>query len=136
MQRQLTVSKISSGVLEIAGHNIPAYPAISQMVERREFAREGKWMLLDDRACNDKTQMFGHIAKRGNQTGRVIRRQLHAFAHGSVAAALICIIDADCIGKEDRIELTPLSCLRQFDPGFQFGKIALLAGVRPSPLTV
>jgi hypothetical protein len=98
-------SNTFGGTIQIAGHYIPANPAIGEMIERRHSACEGVWRLERERASHAKAQVFGRARHRRNQQYRVVERNLSRFGKSRIHIAAVDIIDAEYVGDEKRIKL-------------------------------
>ncbi len=111
--------------IEIAGHHVPADPAIGQVVERRHPSRERVGRLEGEIAGDAEAEIFGHRGHRRDQHQRLVGRGLRRVAQRRIRIAGIDVIDAEHIGEEQPVEPSTLQRLREVGP---VGQLVVVLG--------
>ena len=90
--------------VEIAGDDVPADPALGEMVERRKFAGQLIGMLEGQVRGDAEAEMLGDERHGGYQQCRVGVGKLHGMVCGGVGIAAIDVVHAEHIRQEDAVE--------------------------------
>ncbi|MNO49049.1 hypothetical protein D3C76_393930 [compost metagenome] len=112
-------AQVARGAVEVAGDDVPADPAIAQVVERGHAPGEGVGVFVGQRKGDTKTQVLGHPGHCRHQQQRIIDRHLHATAQGGLRAALIDVVDTQHIGDEQGVEQAAFEQAGQVGPVVQ-----------------
>ncbi len=116
MGRLLVTAQATGGAVEITGDHVPADPALRQMVERRHPPREGKGRLIGQSDGDAEAQMARRLRHGRHQEQRVVDRHLDGVLQRGIGGSAEHVIDAEHIGEEQAVELSPLQRLRQLHP--------------------
>ena len=134
MRGLLFLAGPARGAVEIAGHHIPANPALGEMVERRHPARERIGRLERQIAGDAEAEVFRHRRHRRDQEQRFVGRRLRRVTQCCVGAAAEYVIDAEHVGQEQAVKAAALQRLGKIDPVGQAVIFArAVAWMRPQP---
>jgi hypothetical protein len=104
------------GAVEIAGHDVPADPALGEMIERRHAARERKRRLIGERDGDAEAEMLGRRRHGRNQQERIIHRRLCRMAQRRFRSAGENVVHTQHVGQKKTIEQAALQRARKLDP--------------------
>ena len=117
VMRGLPVLAGASGrAVEIAGHHVPADPALGQMVERRHSSRESIGRLVGQVGSHPETEILGDGGHRRNQQQRIVAWRLRGVAQRRVRTTAEHVIDAEHIGEKQAVEPPALQRPGQIGP--------------------
>ena len=126
------LADIARPALQIGGDDIPAHPPFGQMIERRQTTSEGVRMLKRQRGGQTEAQMLRHQRHWGDQSQRIVDRNLRRLADRRIAAAVQHVIDPQHVGDKQPVELAALQQPRQIHPVLQiFILPGAIPGMRP-----
>ena len=111
--------RAGSAVLE-TGDDVPTDPAVRQMVERGEFAREKIGRLVGQIAGDAEAQMLSDISHRRDEEHRIVHRKHRGAFDRSARTSFENVIDAIGVGEEDRSRtgrVRPIALRRPKIPG-------------------
>lgn len=97
-------AQVARGAVKVAGDDVPADPAIAQVVERGHAPGERIGVFVGERESDAEAQVLGNPGHGWYQQQRVVDRYLHATAQGGFGAALVDVVDAQHIGDEQGVE--------------------------------
>ncbi len=116
MRGLLVLAGAARGAVEIAGHHVPADPALGQVIERRHPPRERIGRLERQIAGDAEAEILRHRRHRRDQHQRLVGRRLRGIAQRGIGAAAVHVIDAEHVGEEQAVEPPALQCFRQIEP--------------------
>lgn len=107
---------VTRGALQVTRDDVPAHPALGQMVQRRHPPGERVRML--ERRCrrDSEAQMIGDRSHGGHYQQRVVDRYLRAGAQRGLRPTAEHVVDTQHIGDEQPVEQALLQHLRQVGP--------------------
>ena len=103
MRGLLVLAGAAGGAVEIAGHHVPADPALGQMIERRHSPRERIGRLIGQIAGDAEAEMLGHRGHRRDQHQRLVRGRLRRVAQRRIRTVAIDVVDAEHVGEEQPV---------------------------------
>ncbi len=106
------------GAVQVAGDDVPADPAATQVVEGAHASGEQVGRFVGQVGGETETEVFRHGGHRGHQQQRVVDRQLDRLLERDVHRLLVHVIDPDDVGDEQPVEQSALEQLRQGGPVF------------------
>ena len=134
MLGQAGLAIVSAGAFEIGRHDIPGDPAFGEMVQGGDEASKRERVVLDDGACETKSDMLGGIGHGRDEQHGVVDRYLGGFGQRGLPGAAKDIVHAEHVGQEDGVELSPLDDLGEFDPLVEVGVLGHMVIVaNPQP---
>ncbi len=116
MRGLLVLAGAARRAVEIAGHHVPADPALGQVIERRHPSGKRVGRLEGEIAGDAKAEILRHRRHRRDQHQGFIRRRLRGIAQCCVRAAAEHVVDAEHIGEKQPVEPAALQRLRQIEP--------------------
>jgi len=128
----LLEAQIDRRAVEVRGHHVPGHATFGQVVEGREFSRQGVRLFVGQRRGHAKAQVLGHGGHGWHLKERIIDRHLIGVEQGGFHRAAIDVIDAHHVGDKDRIEIAALKQFGQVDPVVEVFVFPCLA-VRMTP---
>ena len=118
----------------VGGHDVPADPAVGEVVEAAVPARQQVGLLVGQRAGHPEGQMLGHRGHPADQHRRVVDRELGRIPHRRVARPAVHVVHPDGVGEEDAVETGVLEHPRRLDPVLQIGvPVTLIPLGTPGP---
>ena len=128
----IVAAEIARGAVERRGDDVPADPAVGQMVQGRHFAREQIRQLVERGDRDTEAKMLRRRRHGGDGEQRIVGRRLQSFAQGLVGTAAIDVENAKGVGDEQAVELPALERLGELDPEGQL-LVAVRLAVRVPP---
>ena len=120
------------GAVEVAGDDVPADPALGEMIQRAHAAGKRVGVLIGQGARDAEPQILGHIGHRRNNHEGVVHRHLHRVFQRRVRPTAIHVIDAQHIREKQRVEFAAFQDARQIHPVIQ-GVVAVRPVARMRP---
>jgi len=109
----------AGGAVEVTGDNVPADPAIAQVVEGGETSGEQVRGLVGKVGGEAEPEVARDGSHRRHQQQRVVDRQLDRLFQGHVHGFAVDVVGADDVGDEQAVEQPTLQQARQVGPVFQ-----------------
>jgi hypothetical protein len=120
--------------VEIAGYDVPADPALCQVIEGGHPARERERRFVGERNGYAKAEVLCGCRHGWDEKQRIVDRGLRSVQQGGLGTAAKDVVDAENVGEKQAIEEPSLQCLREFDLAVEAPVIArAVAGVAPHP---
>ncbi len=113
------LAHVLGAAFEVGGDDVPADPALGQMVEGRQAPGEGIRVLERQRSREAEAQVLGDHGHGRDQLQRIVDRHLGGLANRRITVALIDVVDTQDIGDEQAIELAALENPGQIGPVLQ-----------------
>ena len=105
-----------AATVEIAGDDVPADPALGQVVERRHAPGEGERRFVGQRDGDAEAEVLRGVRHGRDEEERIVDRHLGGVAQRRVGTAAEDVVDADDVGQEDPVEQPALQRLGELDP--------------------
>src|SRR3546814_1924255 len=107
-------------VLRILGigssDDVPAGPAVAQMVQRGELAGKQERLLIGRVRGGNEADMPGVLSQRGQEGDRLEHRRARRRDDRLEHLRIVHVMDAQAVGKENPVELAALGRLRSEEP--------------------
>jgi hypothetical protein len=131
--RQLAVEpEVVRRIRQVRGDDVPADPALGEVVERRHAAGERERRLVRRREGRAEVQALRDRGHRRDEQQRVEVGALQSLTQGSLGSAAEHVVGADDVGEEDAVEAAVLENLRQLGPVLDLGEpVPVVLGQRP-----
>ena len=137
VRKLIVAAEIARGAVKRRSDDVPADPAIGQMVQGRHLAREQIRQLVERGDCDTEAKMLRRRRHGGDGKQRIVGRRLQSFAQGLVGTAAIDVENTKGVGDEKAIELPALERLGELDPeGQLLVAVRLAVRVPPKPAVV
>ncbi len=101
---------------QIAGDDVPADPALGQVIERREPPRKDSGRLVGEIGGDTEAEVLGDQGHRGDEHHGVVNRHLNAVAQCGIGRVAVDVVGAEHVSEEHRVEAAALQQLRQLGP--------------------
>ena len=120
--------------VEIAGHRVPADPAVGEMIERRHPPRERIRRLIGQVRGYAEAEVFGDGGHRRDKQQRIVGRRLRRVSQRPVRTAAEHVIHAEYIGEKQTVKSSALQRFCQMGPVRQPVVVRrAVAGMGPQP---
>ncbi len=127
--------EIACGVGQVRRDDVPANPALGQMIEGTHASGEGKRRLVGGGKGRTKAQVARDRRHGRNHQQRIIAGNLHGFAQRGFRAVAKTIIGSDHIGEEHAVKGAVLQQLSQFGPVIQVVEaMPIVLGMHPQAM--
>ena len=90
----IVVAHVARGRRQVAGHHVPADPALGQMVQRRQSARERIRMLESGARGDPEAEVLRRVSHCRHQQQRVVDRNLRALPDRGFVCARVDVVGA------------------------------------------
>lgn len=104
VRRLVGLAHIACRRRKIAGHDVPADPAVGQMVQRGHPPGERIRMLEPGTRGDSEPEILGHQCHRRHQQHRVADRDLRGLADRRLVAGAVDVVGAQDIGDEQAVK--------------------------------
>jgi hypothetical protein len=98
--------------VEIAGHDVPADPALCQVIEGGHPTRERERRFVGERDGYAKAEMLGDRRHGRDEKQRIVDRGLRRVTQRRLGTSAKDVIDAQNVGQKQSIKKATLQCLR------------------------
>ena len=128
-------AEVAGRVGQVRGDDVPADPSLGQMVQRRHPAGERERRLVRRGEGDAEAQVPGDRGHGRHDEQRIVRRYLQPFADRGVGAAAECVVGAEHVREEDRVEPAALQQLGKLQPVLDVVEpLPVVAGQPPQPV--
>ncbi|MNM70546.1 hypothetical protein D3C81_821770 [compost metagenome] len=128
----LLQAEVASGAGQVGGDDVPADPAIGQVVQRAEAPGMGERMLVTGGHSDAEGEVFRHGGQCRNDHQRIVGRCFHRPLHGRVGITAKHIVETQHITKKQHVEMSLVGDACQVRPVAQrVDGQSLVSRVRP-----
>lgn len=116
VRRLIGLAHVACGCRKVAGDDVPAHPAVGQVIQRRHPPGERVGMLESGPGGDSEAQVLGDQRHRRHQQHRVAHRDLRGLADGRFVAGSVHVVGAQHVGDEETVKTPAFQQLRQLGP--------------------
>ena len=128
----VVLAHVARGGGEVAGHDVPADPALGEVVERRHATGERVRVLVGGAGRDPEAEVLGDVSHGRYQQDRIADGHLRPVPDRGLVAVAVHVVGAEHVGDEDAVEPAALEELRELGPVAEvLVAVSLVVGMLP-----
>jgi len=109
-------AEVTRGAGQIRGHDVPAHPAIGEVVQGAETPSVGEGVFIAGGNRDAERKVFGDRGQGGNDHQWIVSRSFHSPFHCGIGIAAKDVVETQHVAEEQHVEVGLVGNARQVRP--------------------